>query len=121
VFYRKLVAEAAGVIDRTADDPKWPYRVDPEILNVGSVWTCPLGQVFKNYNSPRANRAKELARVIGVDHAFDNVTPVQLPILNAAWRREILRRRQALARAVVDPMIDAIYAGPTWEDERSYG
>lgn len=98
---------AAG-LDRI--EPGWftPDRINLLTLNVGDAYTCPIGQVFKD--SGGWSHVDNVMRLIDPEHGsewgfaspsslyrhgFDASAGSEVTMLNDAWIREILTRRNS--------------------------
>ena len=70
----------------------WWDRIDLDTLDVYDTRLCPLGQLFGSYT--RACNTFAQHPDWAEDHGFAAIED-EYPALNRAWRRTILRRREA--------------------------
>lgn len=96
----QAAAKGAALLDEEA--PGWAERIDLPTLDLGSCWTCVLGQIFAGPNSHPGGPYFTGLHQLGLDtkeaateHGFAALYLDEDAALGEAWTAEILRRVQA--------------------------
>lgn len=116
------VATGAHLLDTTT--PDWWRTVDPYAITLDSATTCPLGQLFGDFDTglthlmtldgnfdEHAINDTEIRTLFAVDHGFDSdnhASPDRaFALLAAFWVDEINRRRWAASTTELRVVDDA--------------
>lgn len=78
----------AQLLDRVM--PDWWQRIRLKKLDMTSLETCVLGQLYGNY----FNGLSALGLISGLKHGFDTMTS-DLDALTKAWKNQVLDRKFA--------------------------